>query len=200
MDQNFAAVAIFTLLFAVFTARISLDLTPADLQVERSNVRIQSDCKVEDSDLAVVPTDTKKSRSRHSPMFRPHPSSPAFSKSVDLQMQMEGIKSSSNTRDVGMLPWGSITLCGIHSQMWHMGPEGKVGVKCGMCLIQDHWKVEVHTLHVKETDGLALLYTKGYIAISHTLQIFTKHGTTKFSGFTELYPLSFNISKGTRND
>ncbi|KAI3703471.1 hypothetical protein L1987_73566 [Smallanthus sonchifolius] len=63
MDRNFAAVAIFTLLFAVSTARISLDLTPTDLQVERSNVRIQPDCKVEDSDLAVVPTGTKKSRS-----------------------------------------------------------------------------------------------------------------------------------------
>ncbi|KAI3828786.1 hypothetical protein L1987_02896 [Smallanthus sonchifolius] len=63
MDRNFAAVAIFTLLFAVSTARISLDLTPTDLQVERSNDRIRPDCKVEDSNLAVVPTDTKKSRS-----------------------------------------------------------------------------------------------------------------------------------------
>ncbi|KAI3712350.1 hypothetical protein L1987_70902 [Smallanthus sonchifolius] len=65
MDRNFAAVAIFTLLFVVSTARISLDLTPTD-------------CKVEDSNLAVVPTYTKKSRSRRSPPFRPRPSSPAF--------------------------------------------------------------------------------------------------------------------------
>ncbi|KAI3682911.1 hypothetical protein L1987_83285 [Smallanthus sonchifolius] len=59
MDRNFAAFAIFTLLFVVSIARISLDLTPTD-------------CKVEDSDLAVVPKYTKKSRSRRSPPFRPH--------------------------------------------------------------------------------------------------------------------------------
>ncbi|KAI3731353.1 hypothetical protein L1987_62541 [Smallanthus sonchifolius] len=65
MDRNFVAVTIFTLLFIVSTARISLDLTPTD-------------CKVEDSDLAIVPTYTKKSRSRRSPPFHPRPSSPAF--------------------------------------------------------------------------------------------------------------------------
>ncbi|KAI3814217.1 hypothetical protein L1987_18965 [Smallanthus sonchifolius] len=65
MDRNIAVVAIFTLLFAVSTARISLNLTPTN-------------CKVEDLDLAVVPTDTKKSRSRRSPPFRPRPSSLAF--------------------------------------------------------------------------------------------------------------------------
>ncbi|KAI3797258.1 hypothetical protein L1987_32513 [Smallanthus sonchifolius] len=82
MDRNFAVVAIFKLVFVVSTARISLDLTPTDLQVERSNVRIHPDCKVEDSDLVVVPTDMKKSRSRRSFPFRPRPSSPEFSKSV----------------------------------------------------------------------------------------------------------------------
>ncbi|KAJ0482672.1 hypothetical protein HanRHA438_Chr13g0614891 [Helianthus annuus] len=46
MDTNFAAVTIFTLLFAVCTARISLDPQPH--------------CKVQESNLGFVPNDTNK--------------------------------------------------------------------------------------------------------------------------------------------
>ncbi|KAK1419149.1 hypothetical protein QVD17_28308 [Tagetes erecta] len=56
MEANFAAITIFTLLFAVSTARIS------DLQA----LHTIKNNKVQDSNLAFVPTDTnKKSKSTH---------------------------------------------------------------------------------------------------------------------------------------
>ncbi|KAI3809096.1 hypothetical protein L1987_25064 [Smallanthus sonchifolius] len=65
MERNFAALTIFTLLFAVSTARISLDPRPADLPLLHRNCEVKSlpESAAGDSKLVVLPTETTRSRS-----------------------------------------------------------------------------------------------------------------------------------------
>ncbi|KAI3756379.1 hypothetical protein L1987_56199 [Smallanthus sonchifolius] len=65
MERNFAAVTIFTLLFAVSAARISLDQRPADLPLLHRNCQVKSlpESATGDSNLVVLPTETTRSRS-----------------------------------------------------------------------------------------------------------------------------------------
>ncbi|KAD6453575.1 hypothetical protein E3N88_08280 [Mikania micrantha] len=60
MDTNFAAITIFTLLFAVTTARISFDPTPTNLHVAHTDFHRQPKCVVQDSDLQFVHSLTRK--------------------------------------------------------------------------------------------------------------------------------------------
>ncbi|KAD4178409.1 hypothetical protein R6Q59_022003 [Mikania micrantha] len=66
MDRNFAAGTIFTLLFAVSAARISLDPTPTDLPLVQTNCHVKSlpeYTTVDSTNLVVLPTETTKSAS-----------------------------------------------------------------------------------------------------------------------------------------
>nr|GFA47896.1 hypothetical protein [Tanacetum cinerariifolium] len=67
MDANFAAVTVFTLLFAVSTARISLDQSPTT-DARTTNVEKSSTLVSESSSIIALPTENKNmvsERTRH---------------------------------------------------------------------------------------------------------------------------------------